>query len=93
VAERRLETRISRRRFVRGVALGAAALSMPGSLLVRGGGASAKTSDALHRRIRAELRTFTDWLGRNGVKGYIGEVGWPDNYRGDASEWNELAGT
>jgi hypothetical protein len=93
VAERRLENRISRRRFVRGAALRAAALSMPGSLLVRGGDASAQTTDALHRRIRAELSTFTDWLRRNGVKGYIGEVGWPDNYRGDASRWNALAET
>src|SRR5215207_10658771 len=66
---------------------------MPGSLLVRGGDASAQTSDALQRLIRTELSTFTDWLGRNGVKGYIGEVGWPDNYRGDASKWNELAET
>ena len=91
MAERWLEKRISRRRFVRGAALGAAALSVPGSLLVRGGDASAQTTDALHRRIRAELSTFTDWLRRNGVKGYIGEVGWPDDYRGDASKWNALA--
>lgn len=91
MAERRLEKRISRRRFVRGAVLGAAALSVPGSLLVRGGDASSQTTDALQRLIRTELSTFTDWLGRNGVKGYIGEVGWPDNYRGDASKWNALA--
>ena len=39
------------------------------------------------------MKTFTDWLQRNGVEGYIGEVGWPDNYAGDASRWNALAGT
>ena len=83
---------MSRRRFVQGVGLGVAALSMPGLLAARGE-VSAQTvdSDALHRRIRAELGKFTDWLGQNGVDGYIGEVGWPDDYRGDASLWNALA--
>ena len=34
---------------------------------------------------------FTDWLARNRVDGYIGEVGWPDDRRGEAAEWNQLA--
>ncbi len=34
---------------------------------------------------------FTDWLSANGVKGYVGEVGWPDDYRDDAALWNALA--
>ncbi len=47
--------------------------------------------DALQRRALAELRVFTRWLHRYGVQGYVGEVGWPDGYRGDASKWNDLA--
>lgn len=45
----------------------------------------------LQRRVRAELKVFTDWLARNGVDGYIGEVGWPDDGRGEAAQWNQLA--
>jgi Cellulase (glycosyl hydrolase family 5) len=83
---------ISRRRFVRDVGLGVAALSMPG-LLAGSGAVSAQTADpdALHHRVRAELGKFTGWLSQNGVDGYIGEVGWPDDYEGDASNWNSLA--
>ena len=47
--------------------------------------------DALHRRARAELKVFTDWLAENGVQGYIGEVGWPDDVREDYTRWNALA--
>ena len=67
---------------------------MPGLVSVRGGAAAAQAAadpDALHRRVRAELGRFTDWLRAEGVKGYVGEVGWPDNYRGDAALWNALA--
>ena len=83
---------MSRRRFIRDASLGAAALSMPGLLASRDV-ASAQTvyPDALHHRVRAELGRFTGWLAQNGVDGYIGEVGWPDDYAGDASSWNALA--
>lgn len=47
--------------------------------------------DPLQRRVRSELRSFTDWLQRNSARGYVGEVGWPDDFRGDAAEWNALA--
>ncbi|HEU0024557.1 MAG TPA: cellulase family glycosylhydrolase [Thermoleophilaceae bacterium] len=47
--------------------------------------------DPLRRRVRAELRVFTDWLERNHVDGYVGEVGWPDDAGGEAAEWNRLA--
>jgi hypothetical protein len=87
--------RLSRRRFVRGAAAGISALSVPGFLAVpRGGVASAQAAaqpDALHRRVRAELGRFTGWLQENGVDGYVGEVGWPDDYAGDAEQWNALA--
>lgn len=84
---------MSRRRFVRGLGLGLSALSVPGLLAARGGAVSAQSvdPDALHRRVRAELGGFTEWLAENGVEGYIGEVGWPDDYLGDASLWNALA--
>ena len=51
----------------------------------------AHADDALQRRVVGELKGWTDWLARNNVKGYIGEVGWPDNARGDAAAWNALA--
>jgi hypothetical protein len=91
----RPEGKRSRRRFLRDAALAASALCAPGLLAARGVEAASAPAeaDALHHRVRAELKTFTDWLQRNGVEGYIGEVGWPDNYAGDASRWNALAGT
>jgi hypothetical protein len=53
--------------------------------------APAPTTDALASRVRAELRLFTDWLAANGVKGFLGEVGWPDDVKGEAALWNGLA--
>jgi hypothetical protein len=91
----------SRREFVRGAALAAFALAVSGlpagcdeatRAKSRSEGAStAADVDALHRRVRAELKVFTDWLETNGVQGYIGEVGWPDDARGDHGRWNALA--
>ena len=34
---------------------------------------------------------FTGWLRRYHVEGYVGEVGWPDDSRGDGARWNALA--
>lgn len=56
-----------------------------------GGAAATSGADALQRRVLAELAVFTDWLRRYHVRGYIGEVGWPDDSRGDAARWNALA--
>jgi Cellulase (glycosyl hydrolase family 5) len=47
--------------------------------------------DALCSRARAELANFTGWLARNRAEGYIGEVGWPDDHRGDGAQWGALA--
>src|SRR5437879_1085772 len=47
--------------------------------------------DALHRRVKAELAVFSEWLARNGRKGYVGEVGWPNDAYGEVDRWNELA--
>jgi hypothetical protein len=60
-------------------------------LLIAPAPVAAQAPDALHERVLGELRVFTDWLERNGVRGYIGEVGWPDDWHGDADEWNALA--
>lgn len=49
------------RQFVREAALGAFALATPGLVAERG--AVAKTApDSLHRRVRTELKVFTDWI-------------------------------
>jgi hypothetical protein len=53
--------------------------------------ASAQAPDALHQRVLSELGVFTEWLARYDVEGYVGEVGWPDDQRGDAERWNALA--
>ncbi|WP_157936845.1 glycoside hydrolase family 5 protein [Geodermatophilus chilensis] len=45
--------------------------------------------DALQRRVVSELEVFTDWLARNGVEGYVGEVGIPND--GDVERWLRLA--
>lgn len=45
--------------------------------------------DALCNRVRSELRVFTDWLARWGVRGYVGEIGIPGNESAD--RWNALA--
>lgn len=46
--------------------------------------------DALCGRIREELNAFASWLAANEAVGYIGEVGWPDNSEGEATEWNRI---
>ena len=51
------------------------------------------TSDALVRRVRAELKVFTDWLATNNVKGYMGEFGWPNDSTADQAKYNALAET
>jgi hypothetical protein len=50
-----------------------------------------QVGDSLHARVREELRVFTNWLETNGVRGYIGEVGWPNDADGDGVRWNALA--
>jgi hypothetical protein len=47
--------------------------------------------DALQARALDGLATFADWLRRNDVPGYVGEVGWPSGP--DAPQWAALAGS
>ena len=49
--------------------------------------------DALQHLAYDDLKVFTDWLGREGVQGYIGELNWPNNQQrgfGDEAQWNAL---
>ena len=54
---------------------------------------AATSSDAYVRRVRAEFKVFSDWLAANRAKGYMGEIGWPNNRPGDQSRYNALAET
>jgi len=47
-------------------------------------------SDSRTERARADLRVFTGWLTRFGVRGYIGEVGWPGDNPVRAARWNPV---
>jgi aryl-phospho-beta-D-glucosidase BglC (GH1 family) len=49
------------------------------------------TRDPLQRKVRSQLQSFVRWLGNNDARGYVGEAGWPDDFRGDARRWNALA--
>ena len=53
--------------------------------------ARSPSGDVVAARALHELSSFTGWLHRYGVQGYIGEVGWPDDSSGDGAEWNRLA--
>lgn len=88
-AEGVIGRRVLRRRLVAGAA---AALLVAGVMMAPASpAASAPTdnADALQARVRSELSVFTGWLQANGVQGYIGEVGWPNN--ADTAAWNALA--
>jgi hypothetical protein len=68
---------------------GAAALVLP--RVLHPGERTVCAGDALQARAVAGLATFADWLRRNDVPGYVGEVGWPGG--AGASGWAALADT
>lgn len=82
-----------KRRWRRTVAAAGAAAALVAATLASpsapAGAAATDNADALQARVRAELAVFTGWLQLNGVQGYIGEVGWPNN--ADTGAWNALA--
>lgn len=48
--------------------------------------------DALHHRVLSQLQSFIDWLQANNARGFVGEIGWPDqDHGGEAQQWNDLA--
>lgn len=84
---------ISRRNFLKGLAV--ASVGGTGVLLKGCGSNSPQPGkpDALQGRVLSELKQFTDWLRREDVPGYIGEMNWPNDAErnfGDTAEWNAL---
>lgn len=53
--------------------------------------ADAQGPGALERKVLSELGAFTAWLDEHGARGFVGEIGWPDDARGEAARWNDLA--
>lgn len=86
---------LSRRNFLKGLA--AVGVAAGGGFLVSGRQAYANPAaglDPVERLAYDRLKHFTDWLKREGVRGYVGEVGWPSNRNrdfGDGPKWNILA--
>ena len=68
------------------------AFLLPGAVTPTGASARPSTStEAIERRVRGELKTFTDWLDENSAHGFIGEVGWPTKDRPQRVDWNAVA--
>jgi sugar phosphate isomerase/epimerase len=72
------------------IAVGASAVAaLPKA--VHSGPDSVCGEDALQARALADLVSYASWLDRNGVRGFVGEVGWPAGP--DSERWNALADT
>jgi endoglucanase len=53
---------------------------------------AAAQDDALHRKVLSELDGFIRWLDANNARGFVGEIGWPDeDHGGESQQWNDLA--
>lgn len=84
--------RLGRRgRLVAGVVAGALVATgvTVGRVIHAAGGQTVCGADAVQSTAVAGLADFTDWLARNHVPGYVGEVGWPSGP--DADQWNAVA--
>lgn len=88
---------MSRRAFLAG--LGALGIGAVGGLGFRQDVARARANlppgvtDAITHRAYDAVKGWMDWLKANGVKGYFGETGWPndrDGARPDIAQWNAL---
>jgi len=87
---------LSRRAFLR--VLAASGIGAWGGLSVLPGQGPGHTEDlngldAVQHRAYDDLKVFTDWLAREGVGGYVGEVNWPNDEQrgfGDEAQWNAL---
>jgi len=91
---RHAEGSMSRRDFLKGLAFAGVGGS---GLLLQGCSDPAPEPpgklDALQRKVLSELEQFTDWLRREDVPGYIGEMNWPNDLErnfGDTEQWNAL---
>jgi hypothetical protein len=92
-----LKSLISRRDFLkRASAIGL--LGLAGGISLQPRQASAHMDipaglNPLEHREYDNLKVFTSWLAREGVKGYIGEINWPNNRQrsfNDEAQWNTL---
>lgn len=53
---------------------------------------AAAQDDALHRKVLSELDGFISWLQANDARGFVGEIGWPDQeHDSEYQQWNALA--
>ena len=79
-----------KRRRRRAVAfLTAGVLLVTGSVAYRIREAGSACGSPVAQRAVQRLAVFESWLKSNNAKGYVGEVGWPDN--ADAQDWNAVA--
>jgi hypothetical protein len=62
-----------------------------GASLVIGTTPGQEPVQPLREEALRDLETFAGWLRRHGVRGYVGEVGWPARDPAEAAAWNELA--
>ena len=82
---------ISRKNFLK-AALGLPLLGV-GFAGAREAKAATGAMDALTNRAYQAVKGWTDWLERNGARGYFGETGWPNGREGsrtDLHQWNAL---
>jgi hypothetical protein len=86
-----MPTRTRHRRVLCPVAVVLMVTLLSGATAASGADTASAGDDVLTHRARTELRRFTSWLRTNNVKGYIGEVGWPEGPNGDDARWNALA--
>ncbi|MGH3087170.1 MAG: glycoside hydrolase family 5 protein [Rubrobacteraceae bacterium] len=87
---------LSRRDFLKGLA--AVGVAAGGGFLMPRRDAFASVDvrrlDPVERLAYEKLKSFTDWIKRERVRGYLGEVGWPSDARHgvkDGRKWNALA--
>jgi hypothetical protein len=61
------------------------------SLVVGTSAGQERAADPLRTRALQDLEAFAGWLRRYGVRGYVGEVGWPARSAAEARAWNVVA--
>jgi hypothetical protein len=82
---------LSRRDFLKGLA--AVSIGAAGGFGILPQMAFGATSDSITRYTYLSLKNYTDWLAREGAKGFIGEINWPNDLQrnsGDEAQWNTL---
>jgi Cellulase (glycosyl hydrolase family 5) len=88
---------LSRREFLRGAALASiGAVAVGGSTSCTAVTLTGRYPDAITHASLDALKDFTWWLSHNGVRGYVGEVGWPSDLQreefADQEQWAGMVG-